>query len=130
MGHRNTSREKARRRARHNWAISIERNPDILGGSPVFPGTRLSVEHIGEAMLRGNAREVAELKRDYPYLRENDFEMAKHWFRRIEARRAQAKQRLQVGQTYQINAVFFVPAVELKITIRATRTASGRVEDL
>ncbi len=117
MGHRNTSREKARRRERHAWAIGIERNPDVLGGAPVFPGTRLSVEHVGHTMLRGSAMAIAELKRDYAYLKPADFEMAKRWYQRLLVQRAKdEKQRIRDGRTYQIKVGYQVPAIALKIT--------------
>ena len=45
----------------------------ILGGEPVFTGTRLSVRHIGGLLLNGHDVEVRE---DYPYLTNEDIEFA------------------------------------------------------
>ena len=50
---------------------------DILGGEPVFPGSRLAIRHIGQMVLRGAA--VKEILEDYPYLDEQDIEFAKQF---------------------------------------------------
>ncbi|MBI2376610.1 MAG: DUF433 domain-containing protein [Deltaproteobacteria bacterium] len=48
---------------------------DILGGTPVFAGTRVSVRHVGLLMLRGVPMKV--MKEDFPYLKDDDFELAR-----------------------------------------------------
>ncbi len=47
----------------------------ILGGEPVFAGTRLSVRNVGGMLLRGASR--AEVLEDYPYLKDEDLDFAK-----------------------------------------------------
>jgi uncharacterized protein (DUF433 family) len=49
--------------------------PEILGGEPVFEGTRISVRFVGERARKGEP--VAELLEDYPALRPDDVEFAK-----------------------------------------------------
>jgi len=48
--------------------------PGILGGDPVFDGTRVLVHHVGSLMKRGISR--TELREDFPSLSEEDFEIA------------------------------------------------------
>jgi uncharacterized protein (DUF433 family) len=48
-------------------------DPKILGGEPVFAGSRLSVRHIGGLP----ASERAGILEDYPYLSENDIHFAR-----------------------------------------------------
>jgi uncharacterized protein (DUF433 family) len=38
-----------------NWRDYIEENPKILGGKPVFKGTRLSVEFLFERLTTGDS---------------------------------------------------------------------------
>ena len=55
----------------------VESRPEVLGGTPVFRGTRVPVRDIGELIKRGVSRD--ELEVDYPTLRhldEGDFEFA------------------------------------------------------
>jgi uncharacterized protein (DUF433 family) len=52
----------------------VTSEPSILGGEPVFRGTRLSVRRIGEAAESPAA--AAELLEDYPYLNHEDIEFA------------------------------------------------------
>jgi uncharacterized protein (DUF433 family) len=47
----------------------------ILGGEPVFPGSRLAVRHVGEMLGRGG--EPREIWEDYPYLTEEDLAFAR-----------------------------------------------------
>lgn len=47
----------------------------ILGGEPVFRGSRLAVRHIGELMRRGVRS--AEIREDYPHLSDSDLEFAR-----------------------------------------------------
>lgn len=113
MGYRNTRREKARRRERHHWAISVVRDPDVLGGSPVFPGTRTSVEHIGSLLLKGA---VDEVRKDYPHLSECDLEGARRWALRTGPGRERRLARLLHTQ-YRQNQI--VVEMEFNLPLRA-----------
>jgi uncharacterized protein (DUF433 family) len=53
---------------------SIESRPDVLGGEPVFRGTRLSVRHIGGMVLAGVPE--SEIRADYPRLSSDDVAFA------------------------------------------------------
>jgi uncharacterized protein (DUF433 family) len=53
----------------------IVTDESILGGEPVFRGTRLAVRHIGEMVLRKVSRQ--EIQEDYPYLTGGDIDFAK-----------------------------------------------------
>ncbi len=57
------------------WKTKLVTSDDILGGEPVFPKSRLAVRNIGEQVIKGIP--VAELREDYPYLKERDIEFAK-----------------------------------------------------
>jgi uncharacterized protein (DUF433 family) len=50
-----------------NWREYIEENPKILGGEPVFKGTRLSVELVLERLAAGDSPEY--LLKQYPTLK-------------------------------------------------------------
>ena len=50
-------------------------SPDILGGEPVFEGTRVSVRHVGKQAKKGVA--LATLLEDFPRLSEADVEFAR-----------------------------------------------------
>jgi uncharacterized protein (DUF433 family) len=52
----------------------IESRRDILGGEPVFKGTRLAVRHIGGMALRGVP--AAEIRTDHPGLSDDDVAFA------------------------------------------------------
>jgi uncharacterized protein (DUF433 family) len=52
----------------------IEEKSAVLGGKPVFRGTRLSVHHIGKMFGRGES--LANIVDDYPYLTEHDVRFA------------------------------------------------------
>ena len=56
------------------WREALVTRDDILGGEPVFPGSRLAVRHVGEMLARG--ADAAEVREDYPYLGERDIEFA------------------------------------------------------
>lgn len=56
------------------WREALVIRDDILGGEPVFPGSRLAVRHVGEMLARG--AEPGEVREDYPYLTERDIEFA------------------------------------------------------
>ncbi len=49
--------------------------PEILGGEPVFDGTRISVRFVGERARKGEA--VKDLLEDYPALKPADVEFAR-----------------------------------------------------
>ena len=49
--------------------------PEILGGEPVFEGTRISVRHVGERARKGES--LAELLEDYAVLSAEDVEFAR-----------------------------------------------------
>lgn len=49
--------------------------PEILGGAPVFVGTRISVRFVGERSRKGES--VATLLEDYPALTAEDVEFAR-----------------------------------------------------
>ena len=50
-----------------NWREHIEQNPKVLGGKPVFKGTRLSVELVLERLGAGETQE--QMLQQYPTLR-------------------------------------------------------------
>ncbi|HDZ00152.1 MAG TPA: DUF433 domain-containing protein [Nitrospirae bacterium] len=52
----------------------IVTNPKIMLGKPVIKGTRLTVEIIIEKIAYGET--IEDLKRDYPFLTENDIRAA------------------------------------------------------
>jgi uncharacterized protein (DUF433 family) len=52
----------------------IERNPGILGGTPVIKGTRLNVYAIAGRLDHGET--IEELLRDYPYVTREQLEAA------------------------------------------------------
>lgn len=56
------------------WRETIVIDPDILGGDPVFPNSRLDVEHIGALTLQGVP--ASEILEDWPYLTPDDLEFA------------------------------------------------------
>ena len=91
MGHRNSSRDKRRRRTLHRWAISVERDPQVLGGSPVFAGTRTSVEHVGCLLLKGS---IGEVREDFSHLSARDLENARRWALRTQPERLRRMVRL------------------------------------
>jgi uncharacterized protein (DUF433 family) len=52
----------------------IEETDGVLGGKPVFRGTRLSVHHIGKMFARGEP--IEHILEDYPYLTDKDVRFA------------------------------------------------------
>ena len=76
------------------WRTTMVIREDILGGEPVFPGTRLAVRHIGEMLQRGAPLE--EVQEDYPSLSTQDLDFARLYtaaYPRIGRPRAQAAAR-------------------------------------
>jgi uncharacterized protein (DUF433 family) len=59
---------------RRGLARTVSRD-DLLGGEPVFAGTRVAVRHVGRLAARGVA--VAELLGDFPALTAADIEFAR-----------------------------------------------------
>lgn len=57
----------------------IVSNPSILQGTPTFEGTRLSVSHIQGLLKRFGDDILPEIRRDYPYLTDEDIENARNW---------------------------------------------------
>ncbi len=51
---------------------------DVLSGEPVFAGTRISVRHVGALAEKLS---LEELRREFPRLRDEDFEFAKLYAR-------------------------------------------------
>jgi uncharacterized protein (DUF433 family) len=58
---------------------NIEEKEGVLGGEAVFKNTRLSVNHIGKMREGGEA--IADIIEDYPYLRQDDVEFARLYFK-------------------------------------------------
>lgn len=72
----------------------IKRDPHILGGEPVFAGTRLSVRHVGKMLSRGTP--INDVLADYPYLSKSDAEFAKLFYeceRDYEAHKREQRKR-------------------------------------
>ncbi|MCB9607737.1 MAG: DUF433 domain-containing protein [Polyangiaceae bacterium] len=67
-------REVAKRFDFAEWRSRLTIDPNILGGEPAFPGTRLAVRNVGGQLNRGVSR--ADLLEDYPYLTETDLDYA------------------------------------------------------
>jgi uncharacterized protein (DUF433 family) len=61
------------------WKGRLVTDDAILAGEPVFPESRLAVRQIGGMRLRGAS--VAELREDYPYLDDDDIELARTYTR-------------------------------------------------
>lgn len=56
------------------WKKTLVEDRSILGGEPVFPGSRTAVRQIGGLLLRGVP--VREVREDYPHLSDDDIELA------------------------------------------------------
>jgi uncharacterized protein (DUF433 family) len=56
------------------WKKELVIDENILGGEPVFQKSRLAVRQVGGMLLRGAT--LAELREDYPYLKDEDVEFA------------------------------------------------------
>lgn len=61
------------------WKETLVTDPNILGGETVFPRSRLSVEHIGGILERGESPE--HILDDYPYLTPQDLDFARIYVR-------------------------------------------------
>lgn len=73
----------------------IESRADLLGGEPVFIGTRLSVRHIGGMALSGVPER--EIRADYPQLSSDDITFAA-LFARIRPLAGKLGKRLRVAR--------------------------------
>jgi uncharacterized protein (DUF433 family) len=70
-------RRQLRRRVRDfaRWKARLVVDSEIMGGEAVFPGSRLTVRHVGEMLERGEAEST--ILEDYPYLNGSDLEKAR-----------------------------------------------------
>ena len=59
----------------HEWKSRLVTRNDILGGEPVFPGSRLAVRHVGLMAERGES--TKNILEDYPYIAERDVAFAR-----------------------------------------------------
>lgn len=50
-----------------NWKPPIVSDPEVLGGAPVFRGTRIAVDHIKSLLARGETPD--DILKDYPDLK-------------------------------------------------------------
>jgi len=62
-----------------DWKGKLVSSPDILGGEPVFPRSRLAVRHVGAIAERGET--VEHILEDYPYITARDVEFARTFTR-------------------------------------------------
>lgn len=56
-------------------ARRVVSDPEIMGGAPVFAGTRIPVEQVGHMLLGGDSEE--ELLKDFPSLNRDDLAYAR-----------------------------------------------------
>lgn len=76
----------------------IVSTPDILSGTPVFRGTRIPVDHIGELLRKGvSEREILE---DFPNLSSRDLSFSRLHVR-LGTRPGRPKKRLQLRRKYK-----------------------------
>jgi uncharacterized protein (DUF433 family) len=61
----------------------IVSDPAILGGTPVFRGTRIPLEHIAGLIRKGVP--AAEIAEDHPALSPQDISYARAYVRRVKA---------------------------------------------
>lgn len=66
------------------WKSRLVIRTEILGGEPVFPGSRLAVRHIGGLAARGES--LGDILEDYPYLTDTDVEFAKIYLEDLAGR--------------------------------------------
>jgi uncharacterized protein (DUF433 family) len=57
------------------WKGRLITAPDIMGGEPVFPGSRLTVRRVGGMLERGE--DASAILEDYPHLTREDLEFAR-----------------------------------------------------
>ncbi|MCB9669758.1 MAG: DUF433 domain-containing protein [Alphaproteobacteria bacterium] len=73
------------------WKAGLTITDSVLAGEPAFPGSRLAVRRVGEALRNGVSRD--ELLEDYPYLTGADLDFAALYttaYPRVGRPRAQA----------------------------------------
>ena len=58
----------------NQWKDNLISDPKIMGGQTVFPNSRLSVQHIGKIIDRGESLQI--IRSDYPYLSDLDLKFA------------------------------------------------------
>jgi uncharacterized protein (DUF433 family) len=66
--------EVSRTKPSQRGLARIVSDDEILGGEPVFRGTRLSVRHVGG--MRRNGDPIERIRDDYPELSIEDIEFA------------------------------------------------------
>jgi uncharacterized protein (DUF433 family) len=74
------AREQAKRIARlvkafRAGARRVVSNPEIMSGAPVFEGTRIPVEQVGQMLVRGDSED--DLLADFPALKRSDLVYAR-----------------------------------------------------
>jgi uncharacterized protein (DUF433 family) len=85
--------------ATFQWGRSrILSTPNILGGTPVFRGTRIPVDHIGELLRKGVSEE--EILEDFPSLDPRDLEYSR-LHARLGTRPGRPKKRLQLRRKHK-----------------------------
>lgn len=67
-------RTAAKLRVYRRGLSRLSSDPGVLGGEPVFRGTRISVRHVGRLAARVDP---AELRADFPGLADDDIEFAR-----------------------------------------------------
>ena len=58
----------------NQWKSNLVSDSEIMGGQTVFPNSRLSVQHIGKIIDRGESLQI--IQEDYPYLSDSDLKFA------------------------------------------------------
>lgn len=78
----------------------IERDPERMGGAPVFKGTRIPVRHIG--LMANNGAPIEEILEDYPELEKEDIEFARLFVEAnpLMGRPSKRKERMGAHETY------------------------------
>lgn len=71
----------------------IERNPDVMGGTPVFRGTRVPVHLIADLLRQGETR--AALRKGYPRITDEMIRLAPIY---AEAHPARGRPRKRPGR--------------------------------
>lgn len=61
------------------WKATLVTDQEIMGGEPVFPNSRLTVRRVGGMLENGESPEA--ILEDYPYLAEEDLELARLYVR-------------------------------------------------
>ena len=64
-----------------SWASNLTVDPEVMGGAPVFPGTRVTVKRIGKLAEYASVTEICE---DYPTISSKDIEYARRFVRHLD----------------------------------------------